>query len=822
MSQHKLLEQLILALRRRQMDEADRILEQARQDPTFDINQPNILGETIVHLFCSPDRIPELRWLKAAGADFNARNRNGETLMMEAVLSSSAELVQALLDMGVDPNVVNARGVAPLMQAVLNHKENGITEILLKGGADPDPRSETGSTPLLAAASRGRASIVAALLDAGADPKATDFQGIGLLTSAVLAMDSGDGAAAVLQVIKDRAIPLDPNAPAKSGTTPMAAAISQIDALSILFDMGGDPNARMANRVHDGVTLLESVVMQIPTDIPIKKLEEDPFPEPNPEKDPAYILARKFLERGADPSIRNNLGSNAGRAALGNARMLGDLVAKGLDPKRPLDRIGTTPWDALLGVASNSRQPLDIDQAKAWIDRVNSYGFDFERPVWDEAIDGPKPPAPVLAKGEKEPSPAPILHLFVGAGQYELAWHMVSRGASSTIRDELGRGLSHVLVSTATGFTANERIALSMIGRAGNVDKQETDRQIEEITRKAQDRLDGIRRDATRNGVDWDAADNMGNTALHLAASKGNLEWTRWLVMNAGVAMDARNHEGLTAAGVALKHGHAELAYALIKVAERRGKDLRTDLLTDTVLASEDDSSLRRGWLMAVEALEPYLNWTAEDTRPSRHDPEKREPVFLAASTQMDDVMEMLLRYGGDPNARDENGNTALMAAVYNKDGEIIRQLRSMGCDIAAKNNAGQTAQDVANWVKGIYIHQMLNSNEGLDEIRDQITGKAKKLTDEQQAELDEDRRWFQTYLDTVVDYFFQKATKNDLSRLEWDRPMAVRARKEEARRREEALAKAAAAASASQTSRGVEKSLLEEDKSPPPRRPGP
>lgn len=808
-TQYSYVEQIILALRRRDYAQADSLLAQARATPDFDINARNINGMTIVHMFASPDRIDELRWLRDAGADFNIKDTLGQTPMMLAVLASSPKLVSAMLECGADATIPNERGVTPLLQAVLNHKENGITSLLLDAGIPPDPVSETGTTPLLAAASRGRAQLVERLLEAGADPEVADYQGIGLLTSAVLAMEEGEGSEAVLAVIRDKSrVPLDPNAPAKSGTTPMAAALGQLGAMDILLDMNGNPNVVQSNRFRDGMTIIQSAVGQVQDDLPVKQEEDNsaggslnPFIGNGmfgggPQEDPARELVKKLLAKGANPNTRNEAGRNAGAYAAHNSQVLGDLVSAGLDPLRPLTPYCSTPYDSIVPLAGS--KTLDLDLAKQWITRVHSYGFQFDRPQWDVAIDGPKPKEAPKARDEVVKAPQPILHHYVGKGGYELAWHCVSLGANPDVRDEEGLSIAHIMVATATGLTSVEKTALRLAGRARNLDKDKANEQVEEIMAGAAKRLDEHRRAATRAGVKWDGVDGDGNTPLHLAAAMGNMDWARWLMMDACVDPAIRNNEGLTAAGVALKHGQAELAYALVKTAAERNKDLRKDLLADTVLASADESRHRTPWLQAVQALRGPLDFTAADVAPSSRDPEARHPVFLCAATDMDDVCRVLLSLGGDPEARDGAGNTALMAAMYNENGEIIRQLRAMGADAFTTNNAGQCANDVADWQKSVYLHNMLRDNGGLDVLRADITGQATqdKLDDKGRAELVEDRAWFQEHLDMVVEYFFQRVTKKDLSDHEWNRPLNVRMREAAEARQAEQLAKAQGGAS--------------------------
>jgi hypothetical protein len=161
----------------------------------------------------------------------------------------------------------------------------------------------------------------------------------------------------------------------------------------------------------------------------------------------------------------------------------------------------------------------------------------------------------------------------------------------------------------------------------------------------------------------------------------------------------------------------------------------------------------------------------------------------------MDDVCRVLLSLGGNPEATDADGNTAMMSAMFNSNGEIVRQLRAMGADPNRKNNAGQSAQDVAVWAKSVYLHELLMQDRGLDEIRADITGEAAlaKLDEEAIAHLEEDKQWFQQSLDLLVEYCFQKATRQDMADHDWNRPMTVRARAAAEKRQAEVLAKAQA-----------------------------
>jgi len=131
-----------------------------------------------------------------AGADLDARDRNGWTPLYTAVsswmvLRDGPAVVKMLLDGGADPNEIGStlrRAVAPAPLVFSGPRwENApvVVQALLDAGADPNAqRDEDWWTPLHWAVRRVDArhssagiAVVQALLDAGADPNARTASG---------------------------------------------------------------------------------------------------------------------------------------------------------------------------------------------------------------------------------------------------------------------------------------------------------------------------------------------------------------------------------------------------------------------------------------------------------------------------------------------------------------------------------------------------------------------------------------------------------------------------------------------------------------------
>ncbi|MCI5629516.1 MAG: ankyrin repeat domain-containing protein, partial [Clostridium sp.] len=113
-----------------------------------------------------------------SGVDINDTYILGDALYAQTILyyyikfakRNSEAIVKWLLENGADPNIPSANGLTPLYTAIF-HKEHGITDLLLKNGADPDKKPESReNTPLTIACMRQNKPGIELLLKYGADP----------------------------------------------------------------------------------------------------------------------------------------------------------------------------------------------------------------------------------------------------------------------------------------------------------------------------------------------------------------------------------------------------------------------------------------------------------------------------------------------------------------------------------------------------------------------------------------------------------------------------------------------------------------------------
>lgn len=103
--------------------------------------------------------------------DFNHtedRGENGSTPLLLAAREGKTSFVVELLGLGTDVNAVNNDNNNSLWNAVYAEDETSI-RALVEHGIDKNNRNVNGATPLLYAASNGKAHMVKLLLELGCD-----------------------------------------------------------------------------------------------------------------------------------------------------------------------------------------------------------------------------------------------------------------------------------------------------------------------------------------------------------------------------------------------------------------------------------------------------------------------------------------------------------------------------------------------------------------------------------------------------------------------------------------------------------------------------
>ena len=209
-------------------------------------------------------------------------------------------------------------------------------------------------------------------------------------------------------------------------------------------------------------------------------------------------------------------------------------------------------------------------------------------------------------------------------------------------------------------------------------------------------------------GAEINASNVFGETALHLATQKGNIDAVAFL-LDERARLSTKDFAGKTPLHYAAerKEGRQLISCALI----------RAGAAVDVV----DDDGCAPLHHFVKNNQKNVLEYLLKDRFLSRHikidvdvkDSDGMTALHYAAKVGNKRVCSLLLGAGADGNAKDENGMTAMHYAAKYEDYKMIYLLMDRGASVKKKDNKGKTALHYA-------------AEEGnLDTIKELLTGEA-------------------------------------------------------------------------------------------------
>jgi uncharacterized protein len=188
-------------------------------------------------------RVVACCWVATAGALCLAAS--GESRVADAAMNGDRTAVRTLLKQGLDVNAAQADGMTALHWAA-RQGDVETARMLIYAGANVRAATRLGAyTPLFMASQLGHATVIDTLLKAGADPKGTTSNGTTPLMAA-----SASGRADTVKLLIDRGADVNARETARGQTALMfAAASNRVDAMKVLIAAGAD--ASVATKVVD-------------------------------------------------------------------------------------------------------------------------------------------------------------------------------------------------------------------------------------------------------------------------------------------------------------------------------------------------------------------------------------------------------------------------------------------------------------------------------------------------------------------------------------------------------------------------------------------
>jgi ankyrin repeat protein len=417
---------------------------------------------------------------------------DGTTPLHWAARAGDVPAVKRLLGQGADARAANRYGVTPLALAAGNGDAATI-DLLLAAGADANGTLSNGQTMLMLAARAGTPAALRALLAHGAHVNAREH----VLGENALIWAAAENHGPAIDVLVQAGADIEARA------TPLVFSRR---------DYGDGKSGRFTVLPRGGWTPLMYAARQDATHA-LAALVNDgaALDATDPDGTTALTLAiinghygaaSLLLDAGADPNVADARGMTPLYAAV-------DMNTLDETPGRPAPKMSgalDTPHMIahLLAAGANPNQPL----TKVVLERVHNNGD------------------PVLAEGA-----TPLMRAARKADTTTTAL-LLARGADATTT--MRGGITAVMI--ASGFGGQVRFA-EYNPRSG------TGRDAEECVRLA-----------LEYGADVNAANDGGQTAMHIAAAQRDAHFIRFLAAN-GARLDVQDRQGHTPLDVAMGQG---------------------------------------------------------------------------------------------------------------------------------------------------------------------------------------------------------------------------------------------------------------------------
>lgn len=633
--------------------------------------------------------------------------------LLEAVKKGDAKMASDIIKK--DPDAIREKGkyeTGPLHAAALKGDKEMI-KLLLEKGASPDATDHFKKTPLFLASSPEIADM---LIAAGADVKAVDRRGNGLLHEAV----KSKNAAMTEYYIKKG---LSVNAANESGQTPLAlsveageaavfnalmAAGAATDAKEKLFEWSPLHVAIMNGRLDMAEALIKAGAAIEATD----RYGRTPL---------HYVRSREaaefLLSKNADASSLTKKGGTVlhSAAASGSAGVVKFFIEKGFDMNQK-DAEGETP---LFKAVIHKSKPALSELLSAGAD-MNARDANGEHPLSAAVSSGDTACVELLLKSGadiavRDKYKKAVINL---CETVEMAELLLRYGADIGARDEHGGSALHgvrkkelcdFLISKGADVNAQDAGGATPLMDAASAGRFEIaealmDKKADIHVKSASGEtaahfaVRGFREDKVgeylkiidllaAKGADMNAPANFGETPIFSAYQPALIK----RAIEKGAKVNAADNFGRTPLHHAMNAKTAALL--LENGAELEARDANN--ATPLCRAAAYDKPLTE-FLVSKGADVNARGYGARRLRRGSLEHLWQAPLLMAAYYGKNDITEFLLARGAKAGVRGDDGKTAMHLAAMTGSAGVIETLAKNGADPNAADNYGNTPLKLA------------------------------------------------------------------------------------------------------------------------------
>ena len=500
-----------------------------------DVNAAQADGMTALHWAAMRNDADLAQTLLYAGANVKATTRiNAYTALLLAAKNGNAAVMEPLLKAGADVNAPTSNGTTPLMFAAASGNTEAVTELLDHHANVNATETYRGLTAIMYAAAADRTDVVNDLAKHGADLKATtkvvNVNKLGRNSAAFAGILTGNpqaqqaGGQPGQKAEGQRA-----GAPGPGGRNPFAGTAGvdrQYQLNELVYAQGGMTPLLLAAR--QGYTNTVNALLTDGADINQPSAGDHTTPMLIATLNGHFDLAMSLLDKGADPRIASENGATPLYAALNC-----EWAPKALYPQpRAYANQKTTYLQLMTALLDKGADPNVRLTKKVW---YQGYSFDLSgvdeigaTPFWRAAYASDIEAMQLLVARGADPN----IPTMKGAGRPRIAdENREVKDVAKTPPVPLGGpGIPPLVAAAGAGYGE---------GFAANSHRFAPTGMLAAVKYLVEDL-----------GADVNASDHEGNTALHNAAARGDVEMIKYLVSK-GANVMAVNREGKTTADMA-------------------------------------------------------------------------------------------------------------------------------------------------------------------------------------------------------------------------------------------------------------------------------
>ncbi len=292
---------------------------------------------------------------------------------------------------------------------------------------------------------------------------------------------------------------------------------------------------------------------------------------------------------------------------------------------------------------------------------------------------------------------------LASCGNFAMIQHLKNLGAN--INGQNKEGKSPLFRAAQSGHAE----AVSLLIRAGaNINAKNTKNEITAVMAATLGCHEEVVKTLINAGADVNIQrKDPADAPLHVALWLGNEKIVKML-LEAGANVSAKDINGLTPLEIAKKKGHTQIIGLLnanstdnnnLNPLKKETLEKNTEIvkLQTEADAKKTPADLSKALFIAIEEgnKQTVKELIAAGVNVNAKDKQGNTALLIAsrfAQRELNEISHILLEAGADVNAKNNNGETSLMLACNSSNINIITKLIEAGADINAKDKQGETA----------------------------------------------------------------------------------------------------------------------------------